>query len=169
MITFENTDDRRTRVFYTSEKYSRYMNHQGYRKVEVVSYDTSKLEKGYLTLYIYDLDKEEVYQTNMMLQAQSSLNHPLPLEQLIEVFIQQEYEELVNCLHVEFEQLIGVQCQILVERQNNYFNITKVFPMDTVLPEYTKRSVFDAKNAKPFSGFSRYENVNDISIGSLGK
>ena len=123
-------------LFYTSEHFAKYMNREGYYKVEVVSYDASQLEKGYLTLYIYDLENEVVYQTNLLLKPLGEPDGPLPLEQLIEQLIQQKYEETVNCLHVDFDEFIGVQCQIRVEQEKNYYNIKEVYPIDEELPEY---------------------------------
>jgi len=152
MLVQTNAKDGTTSFFYTSEPFTGHFKRSGYYKVEVMMCDTSNLSKGYLTFYVYDMEMEEVIQTNLLIKHLGESTNQLPLEQLIELLIQQKYKDSINCLQVELDMFVGLQCQFLVESEKDYFNVVNVYPINEELPTY------EPKNTLPESLRKNYPN-----------
>jgi hypothetical protein len=139
MLSCIKTLNGKEMIFYTSLPFEGYLNHEGYYKIEIVHYDSSNLEKGYLILYINDMEKGVIMQTNLMVKHHNASDAVLPLEKLIKMALEKQYEQEVNCMDVELDILIGLECQFLVEKESNYYNVTDVFPIDEELGEFVSK------------------------------
>lgn len=90
-------------------------------------------------MYFLDLDKQTVVKANLRTKPMGHPDELLPLEKLIRLALSDELEKGVNCFSVELDLLVGQECQILVERDADYYNVKDVFPMDEELGEYVSK------------------------------
>jgi hypothetical protein len=126
-------------IFYTSFPFEGYLKREDYYKIEIVNYDSSNLEKGYITLYFNDMERGAIMQTNLMIKHLGTSDAVLPLEKLIKMALAQKYEQEVECTDAELDILIGLECQFLVEKVSNYYNVTDAFPIDEELGEFISK------------------------------
>jgi hypothetical protein len=127
-------------VYYTKAPFHGYLNSEGYERVEVCNYDISTKIKGYISMDFLDLERKVVKRANLRTKPMGSPDEELPLEKLIKLALESELEEDVYCFSVELDLLIGLECQILVERDADYYNIKDVFSKDEELGEYVSKS-----------------------------
>lgn len=133
------TIDGKENIVITNAPFQGYINREGYFKVEVCHLDTSTKEKGYIVIYLVDLDKKVIMTTILKIKSTSGSNDELPLEKLIKLSLEDELETGGYCFSVDIDHLIGLECQILVKREFDYFNIKDVFPIDEELGKYVSQ------------------------------
>lgn len=126
-------------IYYTNAPFLGHLNKEGYFRMEVCNFDSSTKDKGYISMYFLDLDKQTVVKANLRTKPVGHPDELLPLEKLFRLALQDELEKGVNCFSVELDLLVGQECQILVERDGEYYNIKDVFPMDEELGEYVSK------------------------------
>lgn len=145
MLGLVKTINGKPLIFYTSLPFEGYLKREGYCKIQIVNLDSSNLEKGYVTIYFNDMERGVIMQTNLMVKHQSASPSPsdvmLPLEKLIKLALSQKYGDEVDCMDIDFDILIDLECQFLVERINSYYNVTDVYPIDKELGEFVPKHI----------------------------
>lgn len=126
-------------IYYTNAPFNGYLNKEGYLRVEVCNFEISTKDKGYVSMYFLDLDKKVVMKANLRTKPLANPDEELPLEKLIKLALKGELEEGINCFQVELDLLIGLECQILVEKDADFYNIKDVFSKDEELGEYVSK------------------------------
>lgn len=139
MLFVLKAQDGKEKFFYTSIPFKSYFNRSGYYKVEIVNYDASHLDKGYLTLLVYDKEEDVIRQTNLIVKNNNPNETTLPLEKIIKILLKNSGDEEVNVLEVNLEDLVGLECQFLVEQDYSYYNVKNVYPIDEELGEYVPK------------------------------
>ena len=140
MLSCNKTMNGKEMIFYTSLPFEGYWNCEGYYKIEIVHYDSSHVDKGYLALYVNDMEKGVIKQTNFMLKQNNASDEVLPLEKIMKMALEKQYEQEVDCMNVELDILLGLECQFLVERTNNYYNVSDVFPIDEEVGDFVSKN-----------------------------
>lgn len=130
--------DGKDTILFMNANYQGNLNKEGYFKVTVSSIDASTSEKNYIVMYVVEMEKEVIHKAHLRTKRLIPTNE-LPLEKFIRLAIENELEEGWYCYEVDLGDLIGLECQILVERVNGYFNITDVFPIDAELGEFVSQ------------------------------
>ncbi|MGJ9385239.1 hypothetical protein [Salipaludibacillus sp. CF4.18] len=134
-------------IILTNGEYQGHLNEEGYKKVEICEFDTSNIGKNYITIYFVDITQGVIKRANLR-TTQTSPDKVLPLEKLIRVILKNELEGDIHCCSVELEDLIGAQCQIRIERDDSYYNITEVFPIDEELGDFISKKDIIANDVK---------------------
>ncbi|WP_337019533.1 hypothetical protein [Oceanobacillus massiliensis] len=130
------TMNNKNKVMLIDADYGGYFAKEGYYKVDIGMIDATSLPKGYVIAYVVDKDNKKVYKANLLIKSNDGPVSKVPLEKMIRLAMEDSIEEGFYCYECDFDELIGFECQIKVERINDYYNITDVFPMDEELGEY---------------------------------
>lgn len=130
------TSEGKESIILTDALYRGYFDREGYYKVEVCDFDTSTKDKGYIVMYFVDTEQNRVMKSNLRLKSPTNPEAEVPLEMLLRLALAGEIEQDRRCYYVDFDLLLGLECQILVEKEANYYNIHDVYPIDEVLEEY---------------------------------
>ncbi|MCG1027620.1 hypothetical protein J5S49_04900 [Virgibacillus halodenitrificans] len=126
----------KNKVILIDATYGGFFRKEGYYKVDIGLVDTTTIDKGYVTLYVVDKDNNEVNRVNLRIRPTNEPMMEVPLEKMIRLSMGDSMEEGYHCYEIDLDELIGVECQIKVERINDYYNVTDVFPMDEELGEF---------------------------------
>lgn len=139
--------DGKGKLFLIDGDFEGYYNEEGYKRVLIVGADTSTSEKGYIVLYVFNMDNQAVNKVNLRIQSPNDHTSEVPLEKIIRLALGDGMEEDCYFYEVNLDDLIGFELQIKIEkdRMNGYYNVTGVYHIDEELGEFVSKKVIDPR------------------------